>query len=271
MTFRLTNFLVASSLLCGIGCSDNTLKHAPYCTDPDCIPSGSTKANTAGGADGGGDNTSVAGDGSVVTVQGQIVEVEDPSFSQSSGTVSSSTFTLRAPTTGGAVFDTTVASTFALDGVARSKAAWLTATPVSASDLWPGLVGFDSNTKTSVVLPVVRKSSLEVVSSILTTLTVVDPKKAQAVLRFIDTNGTSVAGIAVAMSGVERVAYDDGGQYTEDTKVTGSRGLAFLFNADAADTPSARLLTLSGVVSGEIGVWVVNGVATVMTIAVSTK
>jgi hypothetical protein len=273
MMAQAVHCLVGATLLWMTACSDSN-SHPPFCNDKKCIPSGETtiNASSSGGADGaGGATTSQAGSGTIVSITGQVVEVQDPDFGVSTANASSGTYTVTAPTAGGTLFDTVVASTFTLDGVAWSKSAWLAARPATAGQFWPGLVAFDSTTKTSVVVPVVRKDSLDLVSNVLTTLTTLDTSKAQVVLRFIDPNGQLVSGVTVAMIGAERIAYDAGNSYTDDAKSTGSKGLAFLFNVGAAATPMPSTVNLSGVVAGQINVWIQNGTATAADILVSKQ
>lgn len=277
---------LALALSVALGCaSDKSNDHPPFCNDPDCVPTISPRVdlssggNESGGNDGvggdalGGDPSNSAGTGAaVVTVRGQVVELEEPNFAISATATASGNFTLRAPTAAGLVLESSAAALFSLDGVARSSAAWISAKPVSNSDLLDGLVVFDATAITSssnVFLPVVHRSSLELVGSVLTTLTSLDSSRAQVVLRFVDVNGVAVSGITVTMSGAERVAYDLGAGYTDDAKGTSGRGLAFLFNVDASATPAARVMTLSGVVVGEVPVWVKSGTTSALTIAVS--
>lgn len=260
-------FLVNGVAACN---SDKANEHPPFCRDPECIPTLTSRGSASeGGADGLGVEPSSSGgsDSELVSVNGQIYELEEPSFFAS--TTATGTFTVTAPTTDGKTFDSDVSSIFALDGVSRSKAAWLSARAISASDLLPGLVGFDATLKQSIAIPMVHRSSLELVGSSLTTFTTLDLAKAQVVMRFLDVSGNAVTGITVAMSGAERVAYDLGAGYTDDAKGTSGRGLAFLFNVDASSTPAVRSVTLSGSVNGEFALWVQSGATTAVDIPVS--
>jgi hypothetical protein len=263
--------LVATSIS---GCLAEKDEHPPVCTDVNCIPTGSTRFTPSGSGGTGNTSTDVAGSGGVVTLTGQIIELNEPTFSVTSmlAPVSSSTFTVRAPGPAGTELNVAnMGSLFTLNGVRATRTAWLVAAPTGASDLLPGLYAFDATTASNVTIPLVRRSSLEMVSGTLTTYTTLDSGKAQVVLRFVDPNGLAVSGVNVSLDGAERVAYDVGVGYSDDATATGTRGLAFLFNVDSAKTPAVRALQLRGTVTGEIGIWVSTGVTTAQNLLVSKR
>jgi hypothetical protein len=103
------------------------------------------------------------------------------------------------------------------------------------------------------------------------TYVTLDSSKGQVVVKFVDNKENPVSGIRLHVSGTDVVAYDDGGTYSDDTSAkTGSQGLAFLLNVDAAKTPAAKVVTMTGAVSGEFAVWVEAGAASVLEVLVST-
>jgi len=259
-------------VLGSMGCSsDESNSHAPFCTDPACVSTlRPTVGTSSGGADSTGDTTNVSGAGTTVSIEGQIVAVSEGTFAVSSASLSS-TFVVQAPTAGGTVLESTVASTFSFEGVVRSRTAWLAAKPSSASDLMPGLVGFDSTSQQSVVIPLIRKTSLDLVANSLSSMTTLDSSTAQIVLRFVDTNGKAVRGVKAAVTGATVVAYDYLGSYSNDVDSTGTSGLAFLFNIPASAVPLTTTLNLSGAVTAEYSLWVEAGAATFAEFLVSSS
>lgn len=263
-----TPILTGLALLLSLGCSPERA-HPPPCTGISCystIPS--TVDLSSGGSDGQGGAANVAGAGPTASISGQVVEVEDSTYAISTGALSTNRFVIQAPTADLSIFETTVGSSFTLDGVVRSRAAWLVAKPASSSDLMPGLVAFDSTTQSSVVVPLVRRSNLELVASLLTSMTTIDDKKAQVVLRFVNTSGKTVSGIRAAITGAAVVAYDYLGSYSIEATSTGTAGLAFLFNIPATDVPRGVTLALSGAVTAQYSFNVLAGAATVVQVLV---
>ncbi len=261
-------FLVLTPMLWSLGCTSEESTHPPFCTD--CIPTGATTIGTSsGGADSTGGTTNAAGTATTVNTTGQIVDVEDSTFRIETGTISTNTFLVQAPTSGGVVFESTVTSAFTLDGVLASRAAWLTAKPATNSDLMRGVVGFDSTTQSNVVIPLVRQSNLELVANSLMSMTTIDNAKAQVVLRIIDAAGLAVSGVKATVTAAENVAYDSLAGYSDDAAGTGSSGLAFLFNIPASSVPLATVLTLSGTATAHYSVFVLAGAATIGEVVVA--
>jgi hypothetical protein len=83
--------------------------------------------------------------------------------------------------------------------------------------------------------------------------------------------GKSVSGIKAQVSGAENVAYDVGASYSDAVSGTGTRGLAFILNVNAAATPLVTRVTLSGTISGSLDVWVQAGAATFAEVGVSVQ
>jgi hypothetical protein len=203
-------------------------------------------------------------------VTGQILEVDEPTFSITEAFSASGQFKVTAPGVDGSDVSATVSSSFTLDGVKTSKTLWLSASPTSNNDQFSGLIALDTTSSAKAWVPLVRKSSLELVGSVLTLPVTLNSSDGQVVLRFVDGNGAAVQGVKVFVSGAESIAYDTGTSYTDDSATgTGKRGLAFLLNVDAGATPAAKYVSLSGAVTAEFAIWVQASAATALELTVS--
>lgn len=261
------------------GCVAQQTERAPplECQDDsgNCLSGNNVSGGISGGASGGtsgvgGSADNTAGSTSAVTVTGQIVELDEPTFSVSEAFSTSGSFKVIAPGVGGTEVSAIVNSSFTLDGVKTAKTLWLSASPTSNNDQFSGLIALDTTSSAKVWVPVVRKSSLELIASVLTLPVTLNSSDGQLVLRFVDGNGAGVSGVKVSVSGAENIAYDTGSSYTDDSFAgTGKRGLAFLLNVDAGATPAAKYVSLSGAVTAEFAVWVQSGAATALELTVS--
>lgn len=252
-------------------CASNPDEHPPFCNEPRCIPVVATKSVASAGASSvdagntaGAANTAGA---SNITLLGKIVEFEEAGTSLSTA-AAAGRFTVTTLTTGATNLVTKgLASEFSLPNVARSRAAWLAATPENRTDLLPGIIAFDSSAAVSpvtVLVNLVRRSDLESLALGLTSLVTLDPTKAQVVLRFTKATGVPLSGVTVAMAGAAKVAFDLGASYTDDATATSKRGMSVLLNIDATSTPSLRAISLGGTLTGEVIVPLWAGAASVM-------
>jgi hypothetical protein len=196
--------------------------------------------------------------------------VDEPAFSVSAASPASGSFTVVVPGANSKDLSQKVSADFSIGGVKWSETLWLSASPGTSTDLLTGLIALDTTRNTTTLIPVVRRSTLELVAAVLTSPLTLNTTDGQVVLRFVDKNNEPVTGIKVAVSGAKNVAYDVGASYTDDSlKGTGNRGLAFLLNVDAGATPAAKYVTLSGAVTADFAVWVQSGAATALELLVS--
>jgi hypothetical protein len=205
-----------------------------------------------------------------VTVNGKIVEIDEPVFSVKEAFLASGNFKITVPGANGKDLSATTSAEFTMNGVKRSKTLWLSATPTTKTDQYAGLIALDTTSSLKPVVPIVRKSSLELVAGVLNQPVTLSANAGQVVLRFVDKHGTAVSGVKVSLSGAENIAYDTGTSYTDDSATgTGKRGLCFLLNVDASASPSAKYVSLSGSVTAEFALWVKSGAATALELTLS--
>jgi hypothetical protein len=275
-SFQTMGFL---GILCAVGCVAKETERPPAleCDGDNCFSNssgvnGSASGGQGNGGNGGGAGTDVgnAGAPTEVTVQGKIVEIDEPVFSVKEAYLASGDFKISVPGANGKDLSTITSAEFTIGGVKPSKTLWLSATPTTNNDQYAGLIALDTTSSLSSVVPIVRKSSLELVASVLNLPLTLSSNAGQVVLRFVDKKGTAVSGVKVAVSGAENIAYDTGTSYTDDSATgTGKRGLCFLLNMDASATPSAKYVSLSGSVTAEFALWVKSGAATALELTLS--
>ncbi|MGC4065861.1 MAG: hypothetical protein QM784_14665 [Polyangiaceae bacterium] len=267
---------VVSLLVIGmfVGCMAKESDHPPDldCSNGNCNSDGSkVSAGSSTGGTGSDTSTSSAGTAGQATLDGQIVEVDEPDFSVSDSPTATGSFTVTVPGADGKNIQQSTSALFSVETVRVAKNLWLTAKPATGANLLTGVVALNTTRDTDTVVPVVRRSALELVAYGLTLPVTLDKDKGQVVLRFVDDSGAPVKGVSVLGSGAENVAYDDGGSYSDAVSSTGARGLAFLLNVNATTTPTAMAVTLSGKASAEFAVWTQAGAATALELSVSTN
>lgn len=256
-------------------CTSNPDDHPPFCNEPRCIPVVATKSKGSAGASS-VDTGNAAGawnsaGASNVTLLGKIVEFEETGTSSTTA-ATTGRFTVTTLATGATSLVTKgLASEFSLPNVARSRAAWLAVTPENRTDLFPGIVAFDSSSAVSppnVLVNLVRRTDLESLAMGLTSMVTLDTTKAQVVVRFTKaTTGVPISGVKVAMAGAAKVAFDLGASYTDDATATSKRGMSVLLNVDATSTPSLRAISLGGTLTGEVIVPLWAGAASVLQVS----
>lgn len=257
-----------------LGCaSDADADRAPDldCSNGNCDTDSRVVTSDSNGGTSGTGGAASAGAAGEVTLSGRVVAIGEPNFTIGEGVAATGSYTVKVPGADNQPLSSTESSSFTVKGVRYSKSLWLSATPTTATDLLPGLVAVDTTQTTSVVVPVIRRTTLEQVGMTLTDTVLFDSTKAQVVLRFVDQDGRPVPDIAVSVTGAQNVAYDAGGTYDDTSGATGARGLAFLLNVDASATPAAKVVLLSAAVSAELPVWVQSGAVTALELLVSTK
>jgi hypothetical protein len=155
---------------------------------------------------------------------------------------------------------------FSLGPLAPRTENWLSVDPVlTDDDALRTLYPFDTTgTPSEVELALVRPSSLDLIFSVVTLPIERLPDRGHAVIFVKDAAREPIAGVRIAQSESELVAYAVGGSFSDtEQDFTDETGLVVLGNVLAEDYPtgSLRQVVLSGAVTGRAELKVVrNGV-----------
>jgi hypothetical protein len=163
---------------------------------------------------------------------------------------------------------------FALPGVPFSRNVWVTAIPtVPPEEAMVTLTPVDTTQPDSVVISLVRGSTLDTIYNVLTNPVVRSSDKGQVVLRFVTEAATPspLAGVRATLAGAEARIYDTGGGFSDIEVETGPLGLALFANVNALALPGAELnVRLEGLVSTTVKVRIAANTATFAQIQLPT-
>jgi hypothetical protein len=156
---------------------------------------------------------------------------------------------------------------FSLDGVKRSTATWVLATP-GPGDALPSLQAVDTSKPTdaggvTVELTVARESELERAFSVISQPIAPNSMAAQVVLA-VQKGERAAAGVRVTALDAEAVIYVEGSSFSDTVTETDSSGIVVLANVPASGWPGSGVtVTLAGEVTGRWDLRVVRGAVTI--------
>jgi hypothetical protein len=164
---------------------------------------------------------------------------------------------------------------FELAGVRAGRDVWVSVLPsLPALEVMPTLLQVDTTRIDPVALRLVRGLTLDTIYGVFTAPTTRIAGAGHVVVRFLEDTAqpAPVAGVRVALQGVEVIAYDAGGTFSdaEPERGTGPLGLAVLANVQAVPLPGAdHTVTLSGTVSESVKLRIAADAATYVEVRLS--
>jgi len=180
------------------------------CTASACDPVEiTTSRGTGGSSAGGGTGTNTTG----VAVSVSAVEFTGTSSGTDAWSLQyvrglNETVLIQASNTTGGVLEASDNSPITFTNVLADGSGWATVTPPKNSGFLPGMRGIPVDPGAGISVPLLRTADLDFVTTLLTTKAlVVDPTKAQLVIKFEDSSGHGVSGIHVTDLGGDVLAY----------------------------------------------------------------
>ena len=127
-----------------------------------------------------------------------------------------------------------------LSGVLAFPGTWVGAQQTTGSqDVMNGFWPVDTSTEAKVQVPVVLRSVVDQIFSLLLAANLADPQRAQVILQFTDAAGATLAGVGVSAPGTAVAAFRAGGTWSDNVTETDSSGLVAVLNVDALEFPGS--------------------------------
>lgn len=149
---------------------------------------------------------------------------------------------------------------FTLQGILAGEATRVLVVPTDPDALpMPTLLRMDTRESATVTLPLVNSGVLTGIFAFVSSQGVLNPDRAQLVLRFVDEDRQPVAGVRVDVGPAEFIAYAQGAGWSDDFAAqTDPSGLAVAANLAAAEFPGSTFaINTRGSV---VGSWVVAAI-----------
>lgn len=255
---RLLPWLACCALLgaCS-GEDDDRPPPAPICSGSDCaVPPGSTAPGT-----GGGGGTAGAPGGERISLTGSVIQYTEDQFVQVSPFTAPGTVLVLQPSGGLATGDFSNGS-FVVPDVESGPALWTLTQPASGAlhfDTWALI----DTRPAELIIPVVARSVLDDILSVLTVPAVPIAGTAQVVLRVVGPDGTGREGITVVAPAAQLVIYASSGTWSETEPATDETGFVVLANVAASDVPGNDMqVALSGAANAQYTIHVANDTLT---------
>ncbi len=229
------------------------------CDSPECRP---IQVVGGGSGSGGGDGAGGGSSGEPGSLSGNVAVFVDDSFDFGSLFLYSGTATVRSVDPSGRIVSGPYDGTgFTLSGLQQGDRTPVLVAPTDDNALpLPTLLGLDTHQALALTLPMVSQDILAEIYASVTALGVIDPGRAQAVYQFVDADMHPIAGVSIATSGADFVAYASGAAWSDTLDETGKQGLAVVANLPAEEFPGSNLVvTLGGAATGDLVLTVVRG------------
>ncbi len=192
-----------------------------YCNDAGCNPN-----TIVSGGNGGSGSGADSGNGTLgLTLSVSVVE-----FTSSAGATAwspanvntlSGTFTVNVPSTSGTINTAVGPSPISVPNSLVSDQSWVSVMPATSSGYFPGIHNVPSDNANSVSVPLLKKIDLDFVQSLLSTQPIiVDPEKAQVIVKVVDINGNGVPGVHASPVGAQVTTYASGNTWLDDSSIS---------------------------------------------------
>jgi hypothetical protein len=162
-------------------------------------------------------------------------------------------------------------TSFTLNDVVKDASNWFLVEPQEGAGVLPTLSAVDTRISKVSASPIglVREADIDAIFTLSLAATERSSSRAQMVIRVVDPQGRSVAGVQAALT-AEVIAYRGAGTWdSTEGAATDDTGLIFLGNVPAAGSLAVTSIVLRGSVSGRVEARTRAGATTVLTAVVS--
>jgi hypothetical protein len=129
-------------------------------------------------------------------------------------------------------------TSFTVQGVASGPSIWASVIPQGVNELTT-LQTVDTQAGGNLTLSIVAKATLQIIGASLSTPTSPQAGTAQVVVQFVDSTGAPVPKATLTHQG-EKVAYDLGASWSDQSAGTGAQGYAVMMNVTASATAAKQ-------------------------------